>query len=415
MLTQELPRVLLLLPAAGYAGEDFLRAADRLRVELVTCADYCHRLAPRWGLAPLMSVPFDQPDIALPQVLAELKRPVKAVLAADDHGLALAARLREQLGLRGNSPQAVAQLADKLLFRRLLQGKALPHPTFYWLRHDDDLQAAAGAVGFPLVVKARRLNASRGVIRADNADDLRRAVHQITRIQKHLQREADSLGLLVEAFIPGQEVALEGVLQGGALRVLALFDKPDPLNGPTFEETRYVTPSRLPDSVQSAVAEDVSRACAAAGVTEGPIHAEARINEQGVWLLEIAPRAIGGLCGRVLQATVGMGAAELALRHAVGLPLPDVAQQGNAAGVMMIPIPATGILKSIEGAQAARAVPHISGIEITAAIGQIIAPPPEGASYLGFIFSRAPSPEAAADALLAAHARLTIHIQATLP
>lgn len=408
-------RVLLLLPVAGYAGEDYLQAADRLDIELVSCADYCHRLAPGWGLPPLMSVPFDQPEIALPQVLAQLKRPVNAVLAADDHGLSLAAHLREELGLPGNSPQAVAQLADKLTFRQLQQGIGLPYPKFYWLQHDDELQAAASAVGFPLVIKARRLNASRGVIRADNADELRAAVHQVRHIQNRLQRDADSLGLLAEAFIPGAEVALEGVLQGGTLRVLALFDKPDPLNGPSFEETRYVTPSRLPASIQSVISEDVSRACAAAGVTEGPVHAEARINDRGIWLLEIAPRAIGGLCGRVLQATLGMDTAELVLRHAAGLPLPDVAQQSGAAGVMMIPIPATGILKSVEGIEAAREMSHISGIEITARTGQLIAPPPEGASYLGFIFSRAPSPEAAAAALLAAHARLIIHIQATLP
>lgn len=410
-----MPRVLLLLPAAGYAGDDYVLAADRLDIELVMCADYCHRLAPGWGLPPLMSVPFDQPELALPQVLAELKRPVDAVLAADDHGLALAARLREKLGLPGNSPQAVAQFADKVMFRQLQRRMLLPHPAFYCLQRDDELQAAASAVGFPMVVKARRLNASRGVIRADNAAELRHAVHQVRRIQKRLQRDADCLGLLVEAFIPGAEVALEGVLQSGTLRVLALFDKPDLLSGPTFEETRYVTPSRLPASVQSAIAGDVSRACTAAGVTEGPIHAEARINDRGVWLLEIAPRAIGGLCGRVLQSTVGMGSAELVLRHAAGLPLPDAAPRREAAGVMMIPIPAAGILKSVEGIEAAREMPHISGIEITARPGQIIAPPPEGASYLGFIFSRAPNPEAAADALLAAHSRLAIQIQATLP
>jgi biotin carboxylase len=407
-------RVLLLLPAAGYAGEDFISAADRLDIELVLCADYCHRLAPGWGLPTLMSVPFDQPELALPQVLGALKRPVNAVLAADDHGMALAVQLREKLGLPGNSGQAVAQLADKLLFRRLQQRIALPHPAFHLLHDDEDLQAAAGAVGFPLVVKARRLNASRGVIRADNADELRRAVHQVRRIQKHVLRDADRLGVVAEAFIPGAEVALEGVLQGGALRVLALFDKPDPLNGPTFEETRYVTPSRLPAATQAALVEDVGRACAAAGVTEGPIHAEARINDSGVWLLEIAPRAIGGLCGRVLQAILGMNTAELVLRHAVGLPLAGAAQQAVAAGVMMIPIPAAGILKSVAGIESAREVLHISGIEITARSGQLIAPPPEGASYLGFIFSRAPTPEAAGDALLAAHARLVIHIQATL-
>lgn len=409
-----MPRVLLLLPAAGYANQDYRQAADRLGIELVTCADYCPRLAPGWGLPPLMSVPFDQPDVAMPRVLAALAQPVDAVLASDDHGLALAARLSEALGLPGNPPQAVAQLADKLFFRQLQQRIGLPHPAFFRLQNDADAASAAEAVGFPLVLKARRLNASRGVIRADSIDELQQAQRRIGRIQSRHLRDADSLGLLAEAFIPGDEVALEGVLQRGELRVLALFDKPDPLNGPTFEETRYVTPSRLPAATQAGIAGAVSRACAAAGISEGPIHAEARINDRGIWLLEIAPRAIGGLCGRILVATLGMGAVELALRHAVGLPLPDAPMAENSAGVMMIPVPAAGILKSVTGVEAARAVPRITGIEITAAIGQIIAPPPEGASYLGFIFSRAENPEAAAGALLDAYARLDIHIQPTL-
>lgn len=409
-----MPRVLLLLPAAGYANQDYRQAADRLGIELITCADYCHRLAPGWGLPPLMSVPFDQPDVAMPQVLAALTQAVDAVLASDDHGLALAARLSEALGQPGNPPQAVAQLADKLHFRQLQQRIGLPHPAFFRLPNDADAASAAEAVGFPLVLKARRLNASRGVIRADSIDELRQAQRRIGRIQSRHLRNADSLGLLAEAFIPGDEVALEGVLQRGELRVLALFDKPDPLNGPSFEETRYVTPSRLPAAVQAGIADAVGRACTAAGISEGPVHAEARINDRGIWLLEIAPRAIGGLCGRILEATLGMGAVELALRHAAGLPLPEAPRAENAAGVMMIPVPAAGILKSVAGVEAARATPHITGIEISAAIGQIIAPPPEGASYLGFIFSRAENPEAAAEALLAAHARLDIHIQPTL-
>jgi biotin carboxylase len=407
-------RVLLLLSAAGYANDDYLRAAGKLGIELVTCADYCHQLAPGWGLPPLMSVPFDQPDIALRRVLDELKQPVDAVVATDDNGLALAARLRETLGLPGNSPHAVAQLADKLLFRQMQQRDGLPCPTFYWLKSDDELHVASEAVGFPLVVKARRLNASRGVIRADNLDELNRCAQQIRSIQKRLQRDAGSQGLLVEAFIPGEEIALEGVLQKGELRVLALFDKPDPLNGPTFEETRYVTPSRLPADVQASISRMVSQACKAAGIDEGPIHAEARINEQGIWLLEIAPRGIGGLCGRVLETTLDMGVAELVLRHATGLPLPEAPSHDNAAGVMMIPIPASGILKSVEGVDAAQKVPHVSGIDITASIGQLISPPPEDASYLGFIFSRASSPELAAEALLAAHSLLTIRIQSTI-
>ena len=237
-----------------------------------------------------------------------------------------------------------------------------------------------------------------------------RALAQVRRIQARYLRDAELLGVLIESFIPGVEVALEGVLNHGQLQVLALFDKPDPLDGPTFEETIYVTPSRLPPQTRGAIAEAVSRACAAAGVTEGAIHAEARINAEGVWLLEIAPRAIGGLCGRTLTATLGISSAEIVQRHALSLPL-NIHTQQTAAGVMMIPIPASGLLQAVDGVEAARAMPHITGIEITATPGQIIAPPPEGASYLGFIFSRAVNPETAEAALRAAHAQLAIRIQ----
>jgi biotin carboxylase len=401
-----MPRILLLLPAAGYANQDFVAAAARLDIELVACADYCHRLAPGWGLPPLMSVPFDQPDLALPQVLNALRQPIDAVLAVDDHGQALAATLRAALGLPGNPPAAVAALTDKLRFRELQQTLGLPHLAFVAV-NAEGIEAAI-ALGFPLVVKARRLNASRGVVRVDDREQLVRALHQVRRIQSRAQREADDL--LVERFISGAEVALDGVLQDGTLSVLAGFDKPDPLDGPYFEETLFVTPSRLPAATQQAFSEAVARACVAAGVTHGVIHAEARVNDEGVWLLEIAPRGIGGLCGRVMTATLGMTSAEIVLRHAVGLSLPAPACD-TAAGVMMIPIPATGIFHGIDGLDAARAVPDISGIEITAHPGQLVAPPPAGATYLGFIFSRAATPAQAEAALRAAHAALAVNIQ----
>ncbi|MHB1213955.1 MAG: ATP-grasp domain-containing protein [Thiobacillus sp.] len=404
-----MPRLLLLLPAAGYANQDFIAAAARLDIDLVTCADHCHQLAPGWGLPPLMSVPFDQPEVARQQVLNALTQPVDAVLAADDHGAALAAALRVALQLPGNLPEAVAALTDKLRFRQLQQAIGLLHPVFSSI-HDDDAAAAAVARVFPLVVKARRLNASRGVIRVDNAAQFARAVTQIKRIQARAQRDTGALGLLVEAFIPGVEVALDGVLAHGALRVLAVFDKPDPLDGPYFEETLFITPSRLPAATQHELAAAVQRVCVAAGVSDGVVHAEARINAAGVWLLEIAPRGIGGLCGRVLAATLGMGSAEIVLRHAVGLPLPASVNDA-AAGVMMVLVPASGIFRGVDGLDAARAVPDITGIEITALAGQLMAPPPEGAGYLGFIFSRAATPQQAEAALRAAHAALAVRIQ----
>jgi biotin carboxylase len=409
-----MPRVLLLLPAAGYRNEDFLAAAEKLDVEVVTAADYCHRLAPLMGMSPILSLHFDQPEIAAEQALVSLGRRVDAVLAVDDHGLELAALLREKLGLAGNPLQAIRVTRDKLAFRHLLKTHGFNCPPFSAVVSEADALTLAPALPYPVVVKARRLSASRGVIRANDTASFAQAVARVRRIQALADRDAAQLGLIVESFIPGREYALEGLLESGALRVLALFDKPDPLDGPYFEETIYVTPSRLPADMQVAIAAEVQRACALAGLGSGPVHAEMRVNDQGLWLLEVAARSIGGLCGRVLNHRLGMSLEELILRHVLGMPVLPSANN-EASGVMMIPVPEHGIFHGATGLMEALAVPGISDIRITAQPGQIVAPPPEGSGYLGFIFSRAPAPEAAEAALRVAHAKLAIEIQAKLP
>lgn len=403
-------RVLLLLPVAGYRNEDFLAAARRLDVEVIAVADYCPRLAPRWGLPPLLSVPFDRPQVAAEIVLKHLPARPDAVLAADDHGVELAALLRARLNLPGNPPEAVGRLRDKLSFRQLLRQAGFNCPVFARLPEDIDPAEWQPPCDFPLVVKARRLSASRAVVRADDAASFLSAVRKARQIQRRADREAEKLGLLVEAFIPGREYALEGLLDQGRLRVLALFDKPDPLDGPYFEETIYVTPSRLPADTQRAIADAVERACAAARLVTGPVHAEMRVNEAGVWLLEIAPRSIGGLCGRVLRHALGMSLEELILRHALGETLPQPLA-GAGAGVMMIPIPRRGIFEGVDHLAEAAAVPGITDIQITVEAGTLLAPVPEGAAYLGFIFARAPDAAAAEKALRAACARLALRIR----
>lgn len=407
-------RVLLLLPAASYRNEDFLAAARQLDVEVISVANYCHQLAPAWGMSPIQSVPFDQPVAALKQLLTALGRKPDAVLAVDDSGLDLAALLCEYFHLPGNSPEAVRQTRDKLAFRNLLRRGGLCCPDFRHL--DSDVQRATlpPPLGFPVVVKARRLGASRGVIRADTPQGYVQAVRWVRAIQAKADRDADELGLVVEEFIPGSEHALEGLLQNGRLRVLALIDKPDPLDGPYFEETVYVSPSRLPRPTQDAIAQAVRRACALAGLASGPIHAEMRVNAQGVWLLEIAARSIGGLCGRMLRHALGMSLEELILRQALDLPLTE-ANPGAASGVMMIPVPQHGIFHGVRGLEPALAVAGIGGIEITASPGQLIAPPPDGASYLGFIFAQGGAPEAVESALRSAHRQLAFDIQADIP
>ncbi len=407
-------RVLLLLPTTSYRNADFLAAAKTLDVEIISVANYCHQLAPLWGMSPIQSVPFDQPETAVKQVLAALGRKPDAVLAVDDSGLELAALLRERLHLPGNTPAAVRLTRDKLAFRRLLQSGGLNCPDFYHLGNDAQAATLLPPLQFPVVVKARRLSASRGVIRADTPQTFAQAVQWVRGIQVKADRDAAKLGLVVESFIPGREHALEGLLLDGRLRVLALFDKPDPLDGPYFEETLYVTPSRLPQAKQDEIAQTAQRACELAGLTSGPVHAEMRVNEPGVWLLEIAARSIGGLCGRMLKHALGMSLEELILRHALDRPLPRT-QHGEASGVMMIPIPRRGIFQGARNLDSALKVADISDIQITARPGQIIAPPPEGASYLGFIFAQGLSPDAVESSLRQAHQRLVFEIQADIP
>jgi len=407
-------RVLLLLPTTGYRNQDFLAAAKTLGVEIVAAANYCHQLAPSWGFAPIMALHFDRPEQAADTVLREIDGTLDAVLAVDDSGIELAALLAERLGLPGNRAAAVRRVRDKLAFRRLLRERELLCPAFHHLPSGDDPRRLVPDLQFPVVVKARRLSGSRGVIRADDAEALARAVNWVRAIQSRADRDAEQLGLILEDFIPGREFALEGSLDRGQLTTLALFDKPDPLDGPCFEETLYVTPSRLPEAVRARIHEEVARACRAAGLATGPVHAEVRVNERGIWLLEVAARSIGGLCGRVLTHSLGMSLEEMILRQAIAAPL-AAAGVGGAAGVMMIPIPRRGIFHGLEGLADAQSVGGVTGVSITAEPGQIVAPPPDGASYLGFIFARAATPAEAENALRLAHRRLRFDIRPEYP
>ncbi len=402
--------VLLLLPTTGYRNADFLAAAKKLGVEIVAAANYCHQLAPSWGLAPIMALHFDRPEQAADTILREINGDLDAVLAVDDSGVELAALLSERLGLPGNPAYAVRRVRDKLAFRRLLKEREFPCPEFHHLPSGEEPRQLVPELKFPVVVKARRLSGSRGVIRADDSEALVRAVNWVRAIQSRADRDAEELGLIIEDFIPGREHALEGTLERGELATLALFDKPDPLDGPYFEETIYVTPSRLPQALQDRIHQETARACRCAGLVTGPVHAEVRVNDKGVWLLEVAGRSIGGLCGRVLTHFLGMSLEELILRQAVAEPL-AISGKGGAAGVMMIPIPRRGIYHGLEGLAAAQSVPGVTGVSITAEPGQIVAPPPDGATYLGFIFARAARPAEAETALRDAHRRLHFDIR----
>lgn len=404
---------MLLLPTATYRAPDFLAAASTLGIEVVVACEEPQTLAAEMGHRALV-VPFDDPERAAELIAAAAAaHPVDAVVAVDEPGVLPAALAALRLGLPHNPPEAVAATRDKAALRRRLADAGIPQPRFAPAHPGDDVAALATEVGLPCVVKPVSLSASRGVIRADTPDE---AVRAAERVREMLRRADPGAGappdptgpLLVESFAPGVEVAVEGLLVGGRLEVLAVFDKPDPMDGPYFAETLLVTPSRLPPDVQGALRAVTAAAAAAIGLVEGPIHAEARVQGGDVRFLELAARSIGGLCSRTLRFGTGMSLEEVILRHAAGLRLPDLAREVRAAGVAMLYAPRAGELREVRGREEARAVPGIEEVEITARPGVEVAPLPEDGRYLGFVFARGDDPDAVEDALRAAASRLDI-------
>jgi hypothetical protein len=426
-----MPRVLLLATTTGYQTRAFGEAAERLGIELVFATDRCHMLEDPWQDSALPIRFYDESGSAAAILDVAATRPFDGVLAVGDRPTVIAALVMERLGLPGHSPDAAAAARNKLYTRERLRDAGLLVPRFAEYPLTTDRPSFAQSLSFPCVVKPLALSGSRGVMRADDATQFGEA---LTRLRAMLaapdiraERNEAHGRVLVEGFIPGREYAIEGLLDHGVLHVLALFDKPDPLDGPFFEETIYVTPSRAPAERQAAIATAVRSAASTLGLRHGPIHAECRVNGSGVFILEVAARPIGGLCARALRferagcrpldtlsslqdppALISLE--ELLLRHALGEPAAGWNREESASGVMMIPIPRRGMFRRVEGVEEARATPLVTEVRITAKPDQVLVPLPEGASYLGFIFARGKSPGEVEHALRAAHGRLVCAI-----
>ena len=408
-------RVMLLIPTASYRALDFMEAAQRLGIQVVVGSDERHPLE---DLRPGDQVGLDFVDIdtGTAQVEAFAERfPLDTIVAVDDAGTRLAASASRRLELPHNPVAAVEATRNKALLRSRLAAAGLPSPRFQVVPLGANVRALAGSLEYPVVLKPLALSASRGVIRADDADQFSEAFVRVARI---LRDDPDAKAcadlaqeILVEGYVPGTEVSVEGLLTGGDFHTLAIFDKPDPLEGPFFEETIYVTPSRLPADEQARVAEATARACAALGLRDGPVHAELRLNGDGAFPIDIAARSIGGLCSRTLTFGTGMSLEELILRHATGAGVPSFDREARAAGVMMIPIPRAGTLRAVHGVAAAEAVPLIESVTISIHIGGRVVPLPDGGEYLGFIFARGENPAEVEAALREAHARLEFEIE----
>jgi len=410
-----MPCVLLLMPTQTYRASAFLTAAKKLAFTVVVATERAQALA---YLAPEanLTLPFDNPQVASDKI-GDFSRnhPIDAVIAVDETTAVISAWAARALGLPGNTPEGAQAAMEKHRMRQILAGSSILSPWFKLLSLDGKaFKAEANQLRYPCVAKPLFLSSSRGVIRANNDKELLEACEIIrtilddTAVKNVSPQLADQL--LVEEYIPGEEVALEGILTNGDLKVLAIFDKPDPLVGPYFEETSYVTPSRHSRTIQNQIAEVAKQAAAAMGICHGPVHAELRLNDKGVWVVEIAARSIGGLCSQALRFEDNCSLEEIILRHAVGEDIGPIQRESLAAGVMMIPIPKAGVLRSVVGLERAEQVEGIDEIKISIPLTQKVLPMPLGNRYLGFIFASSKTASEVEKALRAAHKLLSFRI-----
>jgi len=422
-MTMRPKRVLLFATKLGYQTRSFQAAADRLGVELAYVTDRCSHLDDPWNDRAL-PVHFELPEGAAGAVLdAQRGLPVDGVLAVGDRPTVTASYVARALGLTYNHPGSVEACRSKLRMREVLREAAVPVPWYRAVPLHSLPEPSLLGIQYPCVLKPVSLSASQGVVRANNREEF---VAGATRLKRLLDspeilatREHNRDQMIVEGYIEGKEVAVEALLTGGELRILAIFDKPDPLVGPYFEETIYVTPSRLSGEEQQAIEVSLLSSVRALGLTHGPVHAEFRLNQNGVWPIEVAPRPIGGLCAQALrfgpQAGDSMALEELLLRHTLGLPGSDAEREELASGVMMIPVPRSGVFAGVDGQEEARATEHVTSVEITARVHDYIAAWPEGSSYLGFLFAQAADSAEVEHALRTAHRKLRFHLTPRLP
>jgi biotin carboxylase len=420
--------VALFVSKLGYQTRSFESAARKLHVQLVYVTDRCHELADPWN-DQAIAARFAHPEEAAATAMQSLRdKPLDAILALGDAPAVAAAYAARGLGLVANHAAAVEACHNKFRMREVLRDAGVFNaPTSLWFRRipiSPEPESALLGVQFPCVLKPLSLSASQGVMRANNRQEFRaaarRLAHLLERPDLQMKTASSAREALVEEYIPGAEVAIEGILIDGELKLLAIFDKPDPLEGPFFEESIYVTPSRLSARHQNAIHHCATQAIRALGLTSGPVHAEFRINERGIWPIEVAPRPIGGMCAASLafvspQHSEPINLEELILRHAIGEDIDAWQRESTASSVMMIPVPFSGILEEVTGIDEGKRVPYVTDVQITARLHDEILAWPEGSSYLGFIFAKAESSAAAEQALREAHSQLHFQIQPTLP
>ncbi len=407
-MSASLPKPILLLISQpnSYRIAPYINAAKRMGLNVLVASRGKYSLISE--VYEGLHIDLDDHETSLKLILkAARSRNIIGVLGSDDSTVELAAKAASALKLPHNPPEAAQLTIRKDLARAHLSLNQCTVPIHCLINLNDSLDRQTTGLPWPCVIKPLSSSASRGVMRVNNKQEFITACTRIKKIIADSATEFERNHILIEEYIDGVEVAFEGYLQNGKLFTLVIFDKPEPLTGPYFEETIYVTPCTLSSETQQKITQRIAEACKAYGLTTGPIHAELRINESDAWILEVASRTIGGDCARSLDTNTNnnFNLEELVISLAINKPVVTTPPK-NARGVMMIPIKKAGILRRVEGLKSAREVKYIKQLDIIIREGNELIPLPEGNQYPGYIFAEAKTTRQVTQALKEAYQRL---------
>ena len=407
--------VILIIPSASYRTGPFMNAIKKLDLKVLVISDKSQVFSGKYP-DNLIIINFNHWKDKSVEISKWAKNNgLKAVIGVDEESIVLAANLSNFLNVDHNSIESVLLTKNKYLMRTELIKTGLCSPWFKIFSIYESSNKIINEISFPCVIKPTFLSGSRGVMRVNTKKELSEGIKTLNELlsldelRKRGGKQSDYI--MIEEYIPGKEVAIEGIVSEGKLTMLAIFDKPELLEGPTFEETIIVTPSVLTKKIQYSLLETLQVVVKALGIVKGPVHAEARINRNGNYILECASRSIGGLCSKVLEFQGGISLEELILRSYLGRNIEKSKLIGNARGVMMMPTEKKGILKEIGGVKDALVVKGVTDLQITVKPGEKLQPLPKGDRYLGFIFAGGNNQEFVINALKNAWSKIEIVLE----
>lgn len=403
--------ILLLVPTETYRAEAFITGAAALGVSLTIASERRQAMAASMGRRTLV-VSMQNPEVGLKQIeQAADNMQFDAIISVDDGGLATAALASKKLGLKYISTNSAQMSNNKIAMRKRLEQTEISKPWFLVHKPTNKISITTGAIpSFPIIVKPASLSGSIGVMRIDAPEDVESALALCESIQMDHGCGGDTQ-TLIEQYISGVECAVEAMVFNDQLKILAIFDKPRPLEGPYFAETIYVAPSERDREIQNKLQSTLEEARKALEIKTGPIHAEFRItSDREVYLIELAARSIGGMCSNAIPLSGGRSLEELIIAEALGMEIPEFAIENQASGVFMMPVPAKGVLRSISGVEEAKSTRWITNVTLSMMINSEVSPIPYDARYVGFIFAKAPTSRAVVEALEEAFKKIEIEI-----